>query len=436
MDPPSDNYITEAYSSPVAHHATAEGRSYGSRVADLPIKKPSAPKSKKNKKVDIPEEIATWSPAKKSAWEARNVNPNAFYYRHVEPGQVKRTGAWDEDEKKMFMKAIKVHPPNQGKWGLFAMQIPGRVGYQCRNFYHRLLESGELKADDLPGEPVVIKKRQRKNTKSKVSVEPEDFGEEFNSEKNEESEKDQDLDDSPEEEPVKVIRKSPEPKAIQIKSLTLFSSTLNRMPKVEESNPIQAIEEAIKSIEIQIEQAALIEQSKKEETEPSVPEDIQISSPIPQITETEILVPINVEEVPIIIENTIPKEEPIPKWSRRMATPWKRASINGVEPTHIWFPNEEHISRPEFEYQCGKILRLNKDCSLNLLLLSFSAPEGKRRLYVKSVRKLLANNDEQILFSELLNDYFQVKAKMNKVNESERKRLSHEFVDKIVSMTE
>ena len=86
---------------------------------------------KKSKIVDDDEDdIALWSEAKRQSWAAINTNPNAFYYRHCAPGEKKRNGAWDPHEKKLFLETMKVHPPSQGKWGLFARHIPGRVGYQ------------------------------------------------------------------------------------------------------------------------------------------------------------------------------------------------------------------------------------------------------------------------------------------------------------------
>jgi len=43
------------------------------------------------------------------------------------------------------------------EWGIFSMGIPGRVGYQCSNFYRRLLKEGRVKDDnyyfDAKGEP-------------------------------------------------------------------------------------------------------------------------------------------------------------------------------------------------------------------------------------------------------------------------------------------
>lgn len=34
-----------------------------------------------------------------------------------------------------------------GNWGLFSTAIPGRVGYQCANFYRQLIEAGEIQDD-------------------------------------------------------------------------------------------------------------------------------------------------------------------------------------------------------------------------------------------------------------------------------------------------
>lgn len=32
-----------------------------------------------------------------------------------------------------------------GNWGVFSMTIPGRVGYQCSNFYRFLIQQGKIK---------------------------------------------------------------------------------------------------------------------------------------------------------------------------------------------------------------------------------------------------------------------------------------------------
>jgi hypothetical protein len=133
------------------------------------------------------------------------VNPNAYFYRHVAPDQVKRNGAWTASEKRLFLEAVKIHPPSTGKWGLFATHIPGRVGYQCRNFYHRLLETGELKAD--PGELRAI--RRTRNSKRTRRLKRKVTSEVGNEEKESEDG--------------------------GIESLVLFSSRLRENPSLEES---------------------------------------------------------------------------------------------------------------------------------------------------------------------------------------------------------
>ncbi|KAF9187658.1 hypothetical protein BGZ50_001806 [Haplosporangium sp. Z 11] len=65
-------------------------------------------------------------------------NPNAFFYRHNEPGQEQWTGDWTEPERELFLKVAKEHGCGD-KWGLFASHIPHRVGYQCSNFYRQVV---------------------------------------------------------------------------------------------------------------------------------------------------------------------------------------------------------------------------------------------------------------------------------------------------------
>lgn len=51
-----------------------------------------------------PAGFSGWCKAKKKSWLARETNPNAFYYRHLEAGEEKRTGPFDAAE-------IEVCPP-------------------------------------------------------------------------------------------------------------------------------------------------------------------------------------------------------------------------------------------------------------------------------------------------------------------------------------
>ncbi|KAK3841762.1 MAG: hypothetical protein J3R72DRAFT_152252 [Linnemannia gamsii] len=65
-------------------------------------------------------------------------NPNAFFYRHNEPGQEQWTGDWTADEQEIFLTVAAKHGCGD-KWGLFASHIPHRVGYQCSNFYRQVV---------------------------------------------------------------------------------------------------------------------------------------------------------------------------------------------------------------------------------------------------------------------------------------------------------
>lgn len=52
------------------------------------------------------------------------------------------TGEWDDASIGLFMDLIK-----EGvnyRWGEFSMQIPGRVGYQCSNYYRKLIQEGVI----------------------------------------------------------------------------------------------------------------------------------------------------------------------------------------------------------------------------------------------------------------------------------------------------
>ncbi|KAF9205480.1 hypothetical protein BGZ49_003969 [Haplosporangium sp. Z 27] len=65
-------------------------------------------------------------------------NPNAFFYRHNEPGQDQWTGDWTEEEGKLFLRVAEEFGCGD-KWGLFASHIPHRVGYQCSNYYRQVV---------------------------------------------------------------------------------------------------------------------------------------------------------------------------------------------------------------------------------------------------------------------------------------------------------
>ncbi|KAJ2314198.1 hypothetical protein IWW54_001053 [Coemansia sp. RSA 2705] len=63
-------------------------------------------------------------------------NPNAYFYRHTEPGVEQWTGDWTEDERQVFLAVARQFGCGD-KWGLFSTHIPHRVGYQCSNYYRQ-----------------------------------------------------------------------------------------------------------------------------------------------------------------------------------------------------------------------------------------------------------------------------------------------------------
>lgn len=84
-----------------------------------------------------------WSAARIKAYQAIDTTPNTYHYRFNAPGEEQKKGVWDEEEKKLFMEVLRRRGAD-GQWGLFSMSIPGRVGYQCSNYYRHLLESKEI----------------------------------------------------------------------------------------------------------------------------------------------------------------------------------------------------------------------------------------------------------------------------------------------------
>jgi len=86
-----------------------------------------------------------WSEAQKRAVQKRESNPNSYYYRFNEPNETQKNGAWSLEEKTAFIQRLSEFDFSQGyHWGLFSISIPGRVGYQCSNFYRKLIQDGEI----------------------------------------------------------------------------------------------------------------------------------------------------------------------------------------------------------------------------------------------------------------------------------------------------
>ena len=93
-----------------------------------------------------------WSEARIKAWNGRHKNENAYYYRFNAPGEAQANAKWSEAEHDLFMATLAKcngkHGDEPGRadyvWGMFAKNIPGRVGYQCSNYYRTLVKNGTV----------------------------------------------------------------------------------------------------------------------------------------------------------------------------------------------------------------------------------------------------------------------------------------------------
>ncbi|KAJ1803997.1 hypothetical protein LPJ56_006835, partial [Coemansia sp. RSA 2599] len=90
--------------------------------------------------IDLSKAMKGWSEARIKAFKAIKTKPNTYYYRFNAPGEEQRTGQWTAEEQKLFHARLKEIGAN-GQWGIFSMTIPGRVGYQCSNYYRYLVEN-------------------------------------------------------------------------------------------------------------------------------------------------------------------------------------------------------------------------------------------------------------------------------------------------------
>jgi hypothetical protein len=113
----------------------------------------------------------SWSDARRNAYSKIDTAPNAYYYRFNKPGEAQKNGKWSDEEKALFLKRLKEvgHKSTSPQWGLLAMEIPGRVGYQCSNFYRLLVQRGELK-DEFYGQDQKTGKLVWKKQRSKKSL--------------------------------------------------------------------------------------------------------------------------------------------------------------------------------------------------------------------------------------------------------------------------
>jgi transposase len=75
-------------------------------------------------------------------------SPEKRLWIELPPGMPRRSGAWTPEETALFLTRLQEVRGNAdiepNDWGIFALGIPGRVGYQCKQHYQDLASRGEL----------------------------------------------------------------------------------------------------------------------------------------------------------------------------------------------------------------------------------------------------------------------------------------------------
>ena len=100
--------------------------------------------------IDESELFAGWSEARIKGWKNRIKKPNAYYYRFNAPGERQENGGWTPKEHEQFMDTLAKLPDGKAnyEWGTFSISIPGRVGYQCSNYYRSLVKNGVVQDEN------------------------------------------------------------------------------------------------------------------------------------------------------------------------------------------------------------------------------------------------------------------------------------------------
>lgn len=110
----------------------------------------------------------SYSSARRESFMNMFKNPNSFFYRNRPPGDPQKMGGFTSDEEEQFIQRINYFRNDlkvyDKLWGLFAVPLKGRLGYQCMNFYRHLIEIGRLKK---------IKPKTDGSKRSKNTVSPE-----------------------------------------------------------------------------------------------------------------------------------------------------------------------------------------------------------------------------------------------------------------------
>lgn len=90
-----------------------------------------------------------FSPIRRESFKLLLTNPNSFFYRNRPPGEEPKRGSFSPEEEAQFIERVRYFREdlhiNDGLWGLFAVPLNGRFGYQCSNYYRYLIAEGKIK---------------------------------------------------------------------------------------------------------------------------------------------------------------------------------------------------------------------------------------------------------------------------------------------------
>lgn len=106
-----------------------------------------------NLKVYVSQEIwSSWSNIRRDSFKQIIKNPNSFFYRNRPPGEPQKYGPFTQAEEKIFVQRLKYFREElgikDGLWGYFAVPLEGRVGYQCSNYYRKMIQDGKIRDDN------------------------------------------------------------------------------------------------------------------------------------------------------------------------------------------------------------------------------------------------------------------------------------------------
>ena len=106
----------------------------------------------------VPVEYGKWSVEQRRRWDRVSEQPGLYYYHHSAPGVAVRVDEWDVDEIELMLHLLVCHPlaggggsmerVGKGEWGLFSMNVPGRVGLECERKWKQLAAAGRLLSED------------------------------------------------------------------------------------------------------------------------------------------------------------------------------------------------------------------------------------------------------------------------------------------------